>query len=163
MKKLLVVLAISMLCLAACPTDDNDGDDGDGKGGKGDTTLTIINSSDLANLYFWFGDVEFSDLDRGAEDTQKVSAGTKYVTVALEYFFQNKAVTDLGYISVSQHFEINEVVTCEEGEKNQFTFTNSTIVTMDGGDSGFKNSGGLTTGTLKNILNSIEQYYLTQG
>jgi len=155
MKKLLTALAIFALIFAAC--DDGNGND--------ETTLTIINLSDFADLQFSFGDTVFTAMARGGEATKKVSAGTKYVTVSVEYFFQNKVLTDLGYLSISQHFEVNEVLTCEEGKNNQFTFTNNTVVTMISGigsDSEYKNFVGLTTGTLRNILNSIEQYFIAQ-
>ena len=157
MKKLLLLAAIFALVFASCPTDDGNGD-GNGNGGNGQTTLTITNSSDFANLEFSFGDVAFSALGRGGESTKTVSAGTRFIYVSIEYTFQDPALIQMG-IGIHQMFEVNDVFTCEENKNNQFNFTNTTDVTMSGGDTGYRNSGGLTTGTLRNILTGIENYY----
>ena len=156
MKKLFAVLAICAMALAACPTDDENG--GGGNGSNGQTTLTIVNSSDFANLNFSYGDVEFSALGRGGESTKTVSAGTRFIYVSIEYTFQDPALIEMGIIGIHQMFEVNSVFTCEEGKNNQFNFTNATVVTMIGGDTGYRDSGGLTTGTLRNILTGIENY-----
>jgi len=158
MKKFLIVLAIFALCCTACSTDD--GDDGDGKGGKGDTTLTITNSSDYNNLLFSFGTTDFKVMNRGQSSTETVSAGTRVINVIAEYTFQNPAIIETGIASLHQMFEVNEVFTCEEGKSNQYTFTNATVVTMIGGDTGYRDAGGLTKGTLKDIFAGIENYYL---
>jgi hypothetical protein len=65
----------------------------------------------------------------------------------------------MGMRSIQQMFEVKDVFTCEEGKNNRFNFTNTTVVTMIGGDTGYRDSGGLTTGTLRNILTGIENYY----
>jgi len=157
MKKNFAVLAIFTLVFAGC----GDGTNGDsGKGNGGGTTLTITNSSDYNNLVFSFGDTNFEVMNRGGEATKTVSAGTRFVYVIAEYTFQNPTLIEKGFGDVHQMFEVNEVLTCEEGKSNQYTFTNNTVVAMIGGDTGYRDSGGPTTGTLAAIFAGIENYYL---
>ncbi len=148
-----------MLISAGCDSGSN-GDSGKGNGGNGQTTLTITNSSDYGGLVFSFGNTDFEVMNRGGEATKTVSAGTRFVYVIAEYTFQNPALIEKGFGGVHQMFEVNEVFTCEDSKSNQFTFTNNTVVTMIGGDSGYRDSGGPTTGTLATIFAGIENYYL---
>ena len=154
MKKLFAVLIIFTLVLAACDEEDGNGDE------NGDTTLTVINSSDYNNLEISYGDTEFGIMKRGDEVTKKVSAGTKFIYIHVEFFFQNTEVIKKGFVSIIQGFEANEVLTCEEGKNNQFNFTSNTVVTMRGGDTGYIESGRIKTGSVRDILASIEQYYI---
>jgi len=159
MKKLCAVLVVFALVFAACG-DGGNGDSGKGNGGNGQTTLTITNSSNYNNLAFSFGDTDFEVMNRGGEASKTVSAGTRFVYVIAEYTFQNPALVEKGFGGVHQMFEVNDVFTCEEGKHNQYTFTNITVVTMIGGDTGYRDSGGPTTGTLTAIFAGIENYYL---
>jgi len=158
MKKILVVLTISVLLFATC--DDGNDNSGNENGGNDKTTLTITNSSDFNNLVFSFGNTDFGSINRGSNITKELSAGTRFISIIAEYTFQNPALIEMGFESVHQMFEVNEVFTCEESKSNQFTFANNTVVKMIGGDTGYRDSGGLTTGTMAAIFAGIENYYL---
>jgi len=158
MKKFFAILAIFALVFAGC--DSGTSEDSGKKNGNGKTTLTIANSSDYGGLIFSFGTIGFGSINRGSSGTKDVSAATRYISVIAEYNFQDPAVIEKGFESVQQMFEVNEVFTCEDGKSNQFNFTNNTVVTMIGGDSGYRDAGGLTTGTLAAIFTGIENYYL---
>jgi len=158
-KKLLTVLAVFALALAGCG-DGTSEDPGKKNDDNGKTTLTITNSSNYGGLVFSFGTTDFGSINRGSSSTKDISAGTRYISVIAEYDFQNPVVIEKGFGSVQQMFEVNEVFTCEDGKSNQFNFTNNTVVTMIGGDSGYRDAGGLTTGTLAAIFTGIENYYL---
>jgi hypothetical protein len=154
MRKLFAILAISALVFTACDDGNDSGTSGNNTGNNtnGQTTLTIVNAGDFNNMEFSYGDTGFGVMNRGQEVTKPVTAGTKYVYVILEYSFQDGT-------GIHQMFEINEALTTEEGINTRFHFTNSTVVTLVGGDTGYRESGGLTTGTLRNILAGIENYY----
>jgi hypothetical protein len=157
MKKLFALVAIFALVFTACGDEDKPEN---GNGNTTGTTLTIKNTSDYNNLVFFWGDTEFEEMNRGQEFTKTVSAGTRYILFEAGYTFQNTELIEMGFLGIHQLFEVKDVFTCEEGENNQFNFTNTTVVTVRGGDSGHQASGGTTTGTLNNIFLSIENYYL---
>jgi len=140
MKKFLAVLAIFTLVLTACPTDD---DGGNGKGNE-KTTLTITNLSDFTSLTFSFGDVDFGTLGRGGESTRTVNAETRFFEVVVDYY-QSSSHKEFGLISASR-FRVNDVFTCEEGKKNQFNFTNTTVV---------KSIGSSETGIISDFITGI--------
>ena len=165
MRKLFAVMFAFALVFTAC---DDGSDSGNGNNNNsssnntntnGQTSLTIVNSSDFNSLNFLYGDADFGVMNRGQEVTKPVAAGTKFINFILEYSFQSIELIEMGIVSIHQMFEVNEVLTAEVGINNRFNFTNNTVVTLIGGDSGYRESGGLTTGTLRNIVSGIENYY----
>ena len=154
MKKLLAVLIACALVFAGCPTDD--GNEGNG------TTLTIINSSDYNDLRFSYGDADFGVFARGGEVTKTVNAGTRFIYIIAAYVaYTARDPNDNSVIELinTHKLEVNDVFTCEEGKNNQFNFTNNTVVTIPGADAGYRESGGLITGSFKDVLASIKKYY----
>jgi len=152
MKKLFtaaVIFAIFALGLAGCG-DAN-------QSGNVKTTLTIKNLSDYNNLQFLYGTIDFGVMARGSEVTKEVSEGIKYINiryslVVLEDSSNNKFI-------VEGIWRVNEVINCEEGKNTQFTISNNTLVTAPGG---YKGDNKDETDSLKNIIESMLNYYREQ-
>ena len=141
MKKFFAVLAVFVLVLAGCPTDDGKGD-GNGNGTTTKTTLTINNQSgyDMPSVQY---SVDFGSINNGRDVTKDVPAGNRYILFSLRG------------INGNVQCRTDEILTCEEGKQNAFTFTINTIVSLANGER--KNS-------LKNLydaLNRAEQTTLT--
>ena len=148
MKKILTVLAILALALAAC----GDGGNTTGNGSEnGKTTLTIKNSSDYNSLEILYGSVEFGTVARGAEVTKEVGDGTRYISILFHY--------DLGFSSGERFLRVNEAITCDEGKNTQFTINNNTIITIPGG---YKGENKDEIGSLKNVVEAMLNYFREQ-
>jgi hypothetical protein len=133
MKKFFEVMAvISILILVGCKEQVNYTYDDL-------TTLTIKNLSDYSDMEVSYGNIPFGVLASGKENTNYVDNGTKYININYYFDFFGNGITYSVYL-----FRVNEAVTCEKGEKNQFIITNNTVIV---------NSD--KTGTLKDIIESV--------
>jgi len=146
MKKIFTVLAIFALVLAGCGDKDTS-DDGNGNGTTTGTTLTIKNTSDYNGMEISYGNVDFGTIARGGEAAKKVSEGTKYISIIFH--------SDFG----ERFLRVNEAITCEEGKNTQFTISNNTVITIPGG---YKGENKDETGSLKNIIDSMLNYFREQ-
>ena len=170
MKKITTALLVLTMVLTACDTeDDNDGNP---------TTLTITNMNFLGYLgypEFAYGSVDFglignSHTQADSESiTKNVTAGTRYVYITDHVYTTNTELKE--GVDLNKHnqcicpvFRTNSV-TCEEGENNQFSITNNTIVTFIDGY-GY-NSSDEITGTIKaisdNVTDNYFEYLIGQG
>jgi len=132
MKKLFVLMAIFALVLAGCGDGDSTGK---GNGNK-KTTLTISNQSDINIFNVEYSSVNFGNINSGKESTKEVNSGTKYIFFSLQVNDDNiNCRTD--------------VVTCEEGEVNNYNITNNSTVTAVASD---RKDG------LKNLYNTIASF-----
>jgi len=130
MKKLLALLLTITISLMSC------GEYGDGKAlDDTKTTFAIINLSSYDLLRVEYSSVDFGTIKSGLDIEKEVSASTRYI-----FFFLR---SDDGVVRC----RTNAVVTCEKGQRNEFIFTNTTIITT-----------GVTerTDTVRNIFNTLD-------
>jgi len=118
MKKFLVLAAILTLVFAGCPEEETP-----------ETQLTIKNESGKFLEYITWNNTEikdgryFSELEMGKSLTETVQSGSGYIFFGI---FSN-----YGY-----RYRTNEIITVNDGKKEQFIFTNNTlIVNVNGSES----------------------------
>jgi hypothetical protein len=81
------------------------------------SSLLINNLSDFNFFQVEYNAVNFGTINSGKDVTKDVDSGTKYIFFVIQ--------TSNGNIRCR-----TEAITCEENKKNEFTFTNNTIVTV---------------------------------
>ena len=131
MKTFFAMAICLALVLTACPQDDD--------GGGNSATLTIKNESDFQitevrwNNVFFIEEGKDHPMNSGMSATKDVPAESGQIRITTNQ-------PDVGVL------RIREMVTAEEGAKNQFVILNSTIVIDDNNK----------TGTLESIALGIQ-------
>ena len=128
MKKCIVIIFV--LILLGCNNENTDS--------LSETTLTINNMSSYNIFDVGYGSVEFGAINSGNDATENINQGSRYVFFSL--MIEN----------VKIRFRTSNIISCEEGKKNELTIINNTIIV---------NIIDEKTDTLKNIFDAFEFEY----